>query len=89
MTIAKDDIEDIIKEYGKTDANSGSSEVQIAIFTKRINNITSHLKTNKKDHSGRRGLVNLVSKRKKLLNYLKKNNLENYKTILEKLNIRK
>ena len=79
----------MISTYGKTGEDSGSPESQIAIFTDRINNITSHLKLNKKDHSGRRGLVLLVSKRRRLLNYLKKNNLGSYQNIIEKLNIRK
>ena len=89
MAIEKEKIEELVNEFGKNSNNTGSSESQIAIFTERINNITSHLKTNKKDHSGRRGLVILVSKRRRLLNYLRKNNLDNYKHVIEKLNIRK
>tara|TARA_Y100001970_G_C13599554_1_gene539502 strand:- start:153 stop:422 length:270 start_codon:yes stop_codon:yes gene_type:complete len=89
MTVSAEKKENIIKEFGKDKNDTGSSETQIAILTERINNITEHLKNNKKDHSGRRGLVILVAKRRKLLNYYKKNNLENYKTLIEKLNIRK
>ena len=89
MAIEKEKIEELVNEFGKNSNNTGSSESQIAIFTERINNITSHLKTNKKDHSGRRWLVILVSKRRRLLNYLRKNNLDNYKHVIEKLNIRK
>ena len=89
MTVSTEKKENIIKEFGKDQNDTGSSEAQIAIFTERINNITQHLKNNKKDHSGRRGLVILVSKRRKLLNYYKKNNFENYKILIEKLNIRK
>ena len=89
MTVEKEKIEELINEFGKNGNDTGSSESQIAIFTERINNITSHLKINKKDHSGRRGLVILVSKRRRLLNYLRKNNLNNYKHVIEKLNIRK
>ena len=89
MTVTKEKIEHLIKEFGKEIKNTGSTEPQIAILTERIRNITSHLKNNKKDHSGRRGLVLLVAKRKKLLHYLRKTNVENYKTILEQLNIRK
>ena len=89
MAIEKEKIEELVNEFGKNSNNTGSSESQIAIFTERINNITSHLKTNKKDHSGRRGLVILVSKRRRLLNYLRKNNLDNYKHVIGKLNIRK
>ena len=89
MTVVKEKIEELINEFGKNSNDTGSTESQIAIFTERINNITSHLKSNKKDHSGRRGLVILVSKRRKLLNYLQKNNLDSYKNVIKKLNIRK
>tara|TARA_B110000438_G_C15631110_1_gene571045 strand:+ start:569 stop:838 length:270 start_codon:yes stop_codon:yes gene_type:complete len=89
MSIAKSKTVDLTKEFGKTESDSGSTEAQIAIFTERIKNITSHLKNNKKDHSGRRGLVILVSKRRRLLDYLRKNNIDGYKIILEKLQIRK
>ena len=89
MSVTKEKIENITKEFGKKDNNTGSTETQIAVFTERIKNITSHLKNNKKDHSGRRGLVILVSKRRKLLSYLRRTNINSYKNILEKLNIRK
>ena len=89
MTVEKEKIEELINEFGKNSNDTGSTESQIAIITEHINNITSHLKSNKKDHSGRRGLVSLVSKRRSLLNYLRKNNLDSYKNVIEKLNIRK
>ena len=89
MTVEKEKIAKLVTEFGKIGNNTGSSEAQIAIITERINNITNHLKSNKKDHSGRRGLVLLVAKRRRLLNYLRKNNLESYKNVIEKLNIRK
>ena len=89
MTITKEKIEVLTKEYGKDSNDTGATETQIAIMTERIRNITSHLKNNKKDHSGRRGLVILVSKRRKLLNYLRKINFNGYKNILEQLKIRK
>ena len=74
----------------KTDnTNTGSSESQISILTERIESINTHLKSNRKDNSSRRGLLLLVSKRRKLLKYLKRTNLEGYKTLIEKLNIRK
>ena len=69
--------------------NTGSTENQIVILTDRIGVINTHLKINKKDHSSRRGLLLLVSRRRKLLKYLKRTNLEGYKTLIEKLNIRK
>ena len=89
MSVTKEKVEEIIKEFGKKENNTGSTETQIAVLTERIKNITSHLKNNKKDHSGRRGLVILVSKRRKLLSYLRRTNINSYKNILEKLNIRK
>ena len=89
MTITKEKIEVLTKEFGKEDNDTGATETQIAIMTERIRNITSHLKGNKKDHSGRRGLVLLVSKRRRLLGYLRKTNIIGYKNILEQLNIRK
>ena len=84
MTVKKEIIEDLIKEYGKDGNDTGSTKTQIAIFTERINTITSHLQSNKKDHSGRRGLVNLVSKRRRHLNYLRKNDLNSYKNVIKK-----
>ena len=69
--------------------NPGSTESQVAILTERISTINGHLKTNRKDHSSRRGLLLLVSRRRKLLKYLQRTNLDGYKTLIEKLNIRK
>ena len=89
MSITKEKVLDLIKEFGKNDTDTGATETQIAVITERIRNITSHLKNNKKDHSGRRGLVNLVSKRRKLLHYLRDNNVDGFKNILEQLKIRK
>ena len=89
MSVTKEKVEELTKEFGKKEDDTGSTETQIAVLTERIKNITSHLKNNKKDHSGRRGLVNLVSKRRKLLHYLRNNNGESYKNILEQLKIRK
>ena len=89
MSVTKEKVEELTKEFGKKENDTGSTETQIAVLTERIKNITSHLKNNKKDHSGRRGLVILVSKRRKLLNYLRRTNVNSNKSILEKLNIRK
>ena len=89
MSVTKEKVEELTKEFGKKENDTGSTETQIAVLTERIKNITSHLKNNKKDHSGRRGLVILVSKRRKLLNYLRRTNVNGYKSILEQLNIRK
>ena len=71
------------------DTDTGSPEVQIAILTERINTLTEHLKVHKKDHHSRRGLLMMVGKRKNLLNYLMKKDIERYRAIIEKLNIRK
>ena len=89
MSVTKEKVEELTKEFGKKENDTGSTKTQIAVFTERIKNITSHLKDNKKDHSSRRGLVLLVSKRRKLLNYLQREDNNSYKNILEKLNIRK
>jgi len=89
MSVTKEKVEELTKEFGKKENDTGSTETQIAVLTERIRNITSHLKNNKKDHSGRRGLVILVSKRRKLLTYLRRIDVNSYKSILEKLNIRK
>jgi small subunit ribosomal protein S15 len=80
---------EIIKEFATKEGDVGSSEVQIAVLTEKITEMTEHLKANKKDHSSRRGLIAMVNNRRKLLNYLKRKNLASYNQITEKLNIRK
>lgn len=89
MSITKEEKTKLIKKYGNSDTNTGSSAAQIAILTERINNITEHLRENKKDHSGRRGLLIMVSKRRKLLNYTKKKNMTEYMELIKDLKIRK
>jgi small subunit ribosomal protein S15 len=79
----------IYKKYGKFTSDTGSSQVQIAIFTNRINNLSNHLKKNKKDFNSERSLLKLVGKRKKILKYIEKKNINFYKKIIKKLNIRK
>lgn len=76
---------EIIKEYGRTPNDTGSPEVQVALLTERINVLTEHLKENKKDHHSRRGLLKMVGKRRGLLDYLKKNDLEGYRALIAKL----
>ena len=78
----------IIKEYAKKDGDTGSCEVQIAILTERIKELTEHLKVNKKDYHSRRGLIQMVSKRKKLLKYLESKDLEGYRALKQRLGIR-
>ena len=80
--------QEIIAEYRLHDKDTGSTEVQIALLTERIKHLTEHLKINKKDNHTRTGLLKLVGHRKNLLNYLKKTNLESYKKLKEKLQIR-
>ncbi len=79
----------IINEYASHEGDTGSAEVQIALLTKRINDLTNHLKTHKKDHHSRRGLLMMVGKRRNLLNYLTKVDINRYRSIIEKLGIRK
>lgn len=79
----------IIKEYAQHEGDTGSPEVQIALLTKRINDLTEHLKTHKKDHHSRRGLLKMVGQRRNLLNYLTKVDIERYRAIIARLGIRK
>lgn len=79
----------IIAEYGRVAGDTGSPEVQIAILTARITELTEHLKANPKDHHSRRGLLKMVGQRRGLLDYLKKTNLEEYRTLIGRLGIRK
>ena len=80
---------EIFKEFGEKETNTGSTKAQIALFTARIKDITGHLKTNKKDFSSTRSLINMVGKRKKLLKYLAKRDLEGYRALIKELNLRK
>ena len=81
--------EKVIAKYGKNKNDSGSTIAQIALFTDRINELNEHLKNNKKDNSSRRGLMIMVSKRRKLLKYLQRNDIKLYTDLIEKLKIRK
>ena len=78
-----------MQEYATHEGDTGSPEVQIAILTRRINDLTEHLKNNKNDHHSRRGLLKMVGRRRNLLNYLAKNDIERYRAIIAKLGIRK
>jgi len=89
MSITKEKRLELVKKYGEKETDSGKTEVQIAILTTRISNLTEHLKTHKKDHHSRRGLLKLVGKRRSLLDYLKKNELERYRSIIKELGIRR
>ncbi|SFB03855.1 SSU ribosomal protein S15P [Acetitomaculum ruminis DSM 5522] len=87
--IAKEKKEAIIKEYARTEGDTGSPEVQVAILTARIKELTEHLKVHKKDHHSRRGLLKMVGQRRRLLAYLKKIDIERYRSLIERLGIRK
>ena len=89
MSITKERKTEIIHEFRRTETDTGSPEVQIAMLTHRINDLTGHFNTHAKDHASRRGLLMLVSKRRRLLDYLKKYDSERYKTVISKLGIRK
>ena len=80
---------EIMQTYATHEGDTGSPEVQIAVLTKRINDLTDHLKTHKKDHHSRRGLFKMIGNRRSLLNYLTKVDIERYRSIIEKLGIRK
>jgi small subunit ribosomal protein S15 len=79
----------IVKEYQRADGDTGSPEVQVALLTTRINGLTEHFKVNKKDHHSRRGLLKMVSQRRKLLDYLKAKNADSYRTLIDRLGLRK
>ena len=89
MALLKEEKAKIIKEFAKNEKDCGSSEVQIAILTKEINDLTEHLKVHKHDFHSKRGLLMKVGRRKKLLNYLKNKDVVSYRELIEKLNIRK
>jgi small subunit ribosomal protein S15 len=89
MSIAKEKTQTLVLEFGENQKNTGSTEVQVAILTERIINLTEHFKVNKKDNHSRRGLHALVSKRQKLLKYLKSSDEQRYKDLIGKLGLRK
>ena len=89
MAVSKERKADLVKEFGKDVKNTGSTEVQIAILTDEINNLTEHLKENKHDYHSKRGLLMKVGKRRSLLDYLKRTNVVSYREVIKKLNLRK
>ena len=88
MTISKERKAELIKTYGKNEHDSGSAAVQVAILTDRIKELTEHMKSHKKDFHTRRGLLMLVGKRRRLLSYIKKNDINEYRELIAKLGIR-
>ena len=89
MTLATATTAEIVKTHGRGAADTGSPEVQVALLTARINGLTDHFKANTKDHHSRRGLLRMVSRRRKLLDYLKSRNADSYRALIEKLGLRK
>jgi small subunit ribosomal protein S15 len=89
MGLEKQTKAEIIEKFKKSEADTGSTEVQIALLTQRINELTEHFKVHKKDHHSRRGLLKMVGQRRGLLNYLKSKDIAKYRELLEQLNLRK
>ena len=89
MTITKERKQELIREFKRADSDTGSPEVQISILTTRINNLTEHMRTHKKDYASRRGLLMMVSRRRRLLDYLKRIDPQRYLDIIGRLEIRK
>lgn len=89
MSITTDEKAKIIKEFGRNEKDTGSAEVQVALLTNRISYLTGHFKMHTKDNHSRMGLLKMVARRRKLLNYLRKTDLEAYKNLIQKLNLRK
>lgn len=88
LSISKERVQEIIKEFGKSEHDSGSAEVQVAILSERIRNLTEHLKAHKGDNHSRRGLMMLIGKRRGLLKYIKDRDIEQYRALIKKLGIR-
>ena len=89
MALTKQEKQTVIADFGKNEKDTGATEVQIALLTDRIQHLTEHFKTHKKDHASRRGLLKLVGQRRRLLRYLARKDIESYRAILAKLNLRK
>ena len=87
--IAADKKAEVVKANARSENDTGSPEVQVALLTARINELTPHFKVNAKDHHGRRGLLRMVSRRRKLLDYLKRTNVDSYRALIQRLGLRK
>lgn len=88
-TLTSERKQELISKFGRDDKDTGSTEVQIALLTERINDLTEHLRTHKKDHHSRRGLLMLVGRRRRFLNYLERKDLEGYRRLIRELGLRK
>ena len=89
MSLAKEKKQELIGRFGREDGDTGSAEVQIALLTERINHLTEHLRTHSKDHHSRRGLLMMVGKRRRLLGYLERHDLERYRQVVSDLGLRR
>ena len=89
MPLTKETKQEIIGQHGRTEADTGSPQVQIALLTARINELTGHLRAHAKDHYSRRGLLKLVGRRRRLLNYLQRKDLEGYRALIKELGLRR
>jgi small subunit ribosomal protein S15 len=89
MTLTKDAKASLIEEHRRTDQDTGSSEVQIAVLSRRIEELTEHLKTHSKDHHSRRGLLQMVGRRRRLLEYLRRSDVERYRALIGRLGLRR
>ena len=89
MTLTADKKREIVAEYGRAEADTGSTEVQVALLTARINELTEHLREHRKDHHSRRGLLMLVGKRRRMLRYLERTDLERYRALVAELGLRR
>jgi small subunit ribosomal protein S15 len=89
MTLTTDQKREVVQQFGKSEADTGSPEVQIALLTRRINHLNEHLSTHKKDHHSRRGLLKLVGRRRRLLDYVRSNDVERYRAIVAQNNLRR
>jgi small subunit ribosomal protein S15 len=89
MTLTTDQKREVVQQFGKSEADTGSPEVQIALLTRRINHLTEHLREHKGDHHSRRGLLMLVGQRRRLLNYLQRKDLDRYRGLIRELGLRR
>ena len=89
MALTKERKQELIERFGADEGDTGRAEVQIALLTERINQVNAHLSSNRKDHHSRRGLLMLVGKRRRLLNYLRRSDLERYRTVIRELGLRR
>jgi small subunit ribosomal protein S15 len=89
LSLTKEDKQQIIGQHGREETDTGSAPVQVALLTRRINDLTEHLRSHSKDHHSRRGLLKLVGRRRRLLNYMQRNDLEGYRALIKELGLRR